>query len=170
MPVDVKYRTSATATGGRDGAARTADGNFEVSLTFRDYNLIERSALAGVLKPAVAADVGVFNASIMLNGLLGGDDPIEVAAHAAGLSPDRVEMTEELRRAKRMYDWCAAHDLDLHVLNLHFCVRETRFASVLLGFSTPERVAQNIIAYQQQIDPAVWNALEHDFADFAVES
>ncbi len=33
MPVDVKYRTSATATGGRDGAARTADGNFEVKLS-----------------------------------------------------------------------------------------------------------------------------------------
>ena len=78
-----------------------ATGDFEVSLTFRDYNLIERSALAGVLEPAVAADVGVFNASIMLSGLLGGDDPIGVAASAAGVSPDRLEMTDELRRAKR---------------------------------------------------------------------
>ncbi|MCC2977880.1 organic hydroperoxide resistance protein [Sphingomonas sp. PL-96] len=33
MSVDVKYRTSATATGGRDGRARTADGNFEVQLS-----------------------------------------------------------------------------------------------------------------------------------------
>ena len=32
MPVDVKYRTAATATGGRDGAARTEDGSFEVKL------------------------------------------------------------------------------------------------------------------------------------------
>ena len=32
MPVDVKYRTSATATGGRDGTARTEDGKFEVKL------------------------------------------------------------------------------------------------------------------------------------------
>ena len=144
-----------------------ATGDFEVSLTFRDYNLIERSALAGVLAPAVAADVGVFNASIMLNGLLGGDDPIRVAASAAGVSPDRLEMTDELRRAKRMYDWCAARDLDLHVVNLHYCLRETRFASVLLGFSTPERVAQNIAAYRQDVDPAVWEELERDFPDFA---
>lgn len=144
-----------------------ATGDFEVSLTFRDYNLIERSALAGVLEPAVAADVGVFNASIMLNGLLGGEDPIAVAARAADVAPDRVEMTAELRRAKRMYDWCAARGLDLHVLNLHFCLRETRFASVLLGFSTPERVAQNVAAYRQEVDPAVWDELEHDFADFA---
>lgn len=33
MSVDVKYRTTATATGGREGAARTADGNFEVKLS-----------------------------------------------------------------------------------------------------------------------------------------
>ncbi|GAA0447636.1 MULTISPECIES: organic hydroperoxide resistance protein [Sphingomonas] len=32
MSVDVKYRTSATATGGRDGRARTADGRLEVQL------------------------------------------------------------------------------------------------------------------------------------------
>ncbi|MES2711068.1 MAG: organic hydroperoxide resistance protein [Pseudomonadota bacterium] len=32
MPVDVKYTTRATATGGRDGTARTEDGSFEVKL------------------------------------------------------------------------------------------------------------------------------------------
>lgn len=32
MPVDVKYRTEATATGGRDGRSRTADGAFDVKL------------------------------------------------------------------------------------------------------------------------------------------
>ncbi len=32
MPVDVKYTTTATATGGRDGRARTKDGAFEVQL------------------------------------------------------------------------------------------------------------------------------------------
>lgn len=33
MPVDVKYRTTATATGGRDGSARTEDGSFAVKLS-----------------------------------------------------------------------------------------------------------------------------------------
>jgi Ohr subfamily peroxiredoxin len=32
MPVDVKYKTTATATGGRDGRAETKDGSFKVSL------------------------------------------------------------------------------------------------------------------------------------------
>ncbi|MBD0272215.1 MAG: organic hydroperoxide resistance protein [Acetobacteraceae bacterium] len=33
MPTDVKYRTSATATGGREGQARTEDGSLEVKLS-----------------------------------------------------------------------------------------------------------------------------------------
>ncbi|MDV2986107.1 UNVERIFIED_CONTAM: organic hydroperoxide resistance protein [Methylobacteriaceae bacterium AG10] len=33
MTVDVKYRTTATATGGRDGSARTEDGSFQVQLS-----------------------------------------------------------------------------------------------------------------------------------------
>lgn len=33
MPVDVKYTTSATATGGRNGAAKTDDGTMNVKLT-----------------------------------------------------------------------------------------------------------------------------------------
>jgi lipoyl-dependent peroxiredoxin len=33
MSVDVKYKTTASATGGRDGEARTADGNFSVKLS-----------------------------------------------------------------------------------------------------------------------------------------
>jgi lipoyl-dependent peroxiredoxin len=32
MSVDVKYRTSATATGGRDGQARTTDGSLNIKL------------------------------------------------------------------------------------------------------------------------------------------
>ena len=32
MPVDVKYTTQATATGGRDGRAKTADGSLDVKL------------------------------------------------------------------------------------------------------------------------------------------
>ena len=32
MPVNVLYRTTATATGGRDGEAATKDGSFKVKL------------------------------------------------------------------------------------------------------------------------------------------
>jgi osmotically inducible protein OsmC len=32
MPIDVKYRATATATGGRDGKARTDDGRIDIKL------------------------------------------------------------------------------------------------------------------------------------------
>ena len=35
MSVDVKYSTTATATGGRDGQARSEDGRFAVALSTR---------------------------------------------------------------------------------------------------------------------------------------
>lgn len=33
MPVDVEYTTTATAAGGRDGAARSHDGKLEIKLS-----------------------------------------------------------------------------------------------------------------------------------------
>ena len=95
---------------------------------------------------------------------LGGGNPTAGAARAAGVTPERLVITPRLRRARWMYDWCAARALDLHLVNLHFCLREKRFASILIGFSTPERVAQNIAAYRQQVDPELWDELEHDWA------
>ena len=56
MPVDVKYRTTATATGGRDGSARTDDGSFQVKLASsgkivvvpKDQTVVQALAAAGV--------------------------------------------------------------------------------------------------------------------------
>ena len=41
-------------------------GEFDVSLTFCDYNLIDQSAAEGVLKPAAAHDVGILNAAAVM--------------------------------------------------------------------------------------------------------
>ena len=116
-------------------------GEFDVSLTFRDYNLIVTSAKTGVLEPATERNVGVFNASI----------------NAAVVSPQNAE------RAHQMREWCREHDVDLDTLNLHFSLRERRFASVLVGFSRPARVEQNVEAYNATIDSAIWDELERDF-------
>ena len=116
-------------------------GEFDVSLTFHDYNLMGTTAGAGVLEPAVKQDVGVFNASI------------NAATH--------TERNAE--RAQQMSQWCRERDVDLDTLNLHFCLREPRFASILIGFSRPARVEQNLRAYEAAIDESVWAELERDF-------
>ena len=116
-------------------------GAFDVSLTYHDYNLVDTTAAAGMLETAAAHDVGVFNASI--NAALNRQDTAQ--------------------RSRELADWCAQRDLDLATLKLHFCVREKRFASILIGFSRPARVAQNIQALATPIDEAVWEELARDF-------
>lgn len=116
-------------------------GEFDVSLTFHDYNLMVTTAEAGVVEHAVKQDVGLFNASIN-------------AAVATGQNADR---------SQQMAQWCRERDIDLDTLNLHFCLRETRFASTLIGFSRPARVEQNLRAYEATIDDAIWDELKRDF-------
>ena len=116
-------------------------GEFDVSLTFHDFSLVDTTAEAGVLETAAEHNVGVFNASI----------------YAALNRPDTAECSRHLA------DWCAERDLELSTLNLHFCLREKRFASILIGFSRPARVAQNMEALATPIDDAVWEELAQDF-------
>lgn len=116
-------------------------GDIDVSLTFHDYSLVDTTAEAGMLETAAAHNVGVFNASI----------------NAALSRADTAERSQELT------DWCAARGLELSTLNLHFCLREKRFASILIGFSRPARVAQNMEALTTTIDETVWEELARDF-------
>ena len=115
-------------------------GAFDVSLTFRDYNLIDTTAEKGMLETAVAHNVGVLNASI--NAALDGQDS---------------------ERTRQLTEWCQARDLELATLNLHFCLRDKRFASILIGYSRPVRVAQNMEALTAEIDEAVWAELARDW-------
>ena len=115
-------------------------GSFDVSLTFRDYNLIDMTAETGMLETATAHNVGVLNASI--NAALDDQDP---------------------ERARQLAEWCQARDLDLSTLNLHFCLRDKRFASILIGYSRPVRVAQNMKALTVEINETVWAELARDF-------
>ena len=115
-------------------------GEFDVCLTFHDYNLVVRTAEAGVLEHAVKQDVGVYNASI----------------NAA------LSTAKNTERAQQLSAWCRERDIDLASLNLHFCRRDRRVASTLIGFSRPARVEQNVAAYAASFDESIWEELERD--------
>lgn len=116
-------------------------GEFDVSLTFHDYSLMVTTAAEGVLQPAMKQGVGVLNASI----------------NASMARP------EYAGRVRQLTAWCRERDLDIATLNLHYCLRERRFASILIGFSCPARVEQNAQAYSTPIDEGIWGELERDF-------
>ena len=115
-------------------------GEFEVSLTFQDYNLMLTTAEAGVLEPAMKKNVGVFNASI----------------NAALSNVNNAD------RARQVADWCRERDVDLATLNLHFCLRERRFASTLIGFSRPARVEEYVNTYEATFSDELWEELERE--------
>ena len=131
-------------------------GEFDVSITFLDYNLLTTTAAKGVLDTAQRYDVGVLNASIMVGGLLGGEDPQVVVERRKPPSP-------EIDRARALWLWCRERGVDLGTINLHFCLRQKRIASTLIGFSSPSRVEQNLDAHTARIDEEIWDELARDF-------
>ena len=135
-------------------------GAFDVLLTFRDFNLVESSAMDGVIEPAVAKGLGVVNASIMVSGILGGAQPMRMIERAK--YHGRAHQ-EQLGRAQRLWEWCRDRNVDLGTLNLHYCLNEPRIASTVLGFSNPHRVDQNIEALATSIDEQIWTDLSRDF-------
>ena len=129
-------------------------GHFDVSLTFCDYNLIDRSAVEGVLEPAAKHDVGVYNAAAVMLGLLGGEDPRIVAQRLGGFAT-----AQRLERSVRVWEWCREHDVDLLAANLQLCERERRIASTLVGAASPEQVCRDVAALAECVDESTLTEL-----------
>ncbi len=156
-----------------------ATGEFDVSLTFHDYNLVYQTADEGVLQPAAVQDVGVLNATVTLNGMLTDGDPMALAARRQEdwerrrheipperweqFRPYREQMLDEARRARALWEWCQARGLSLLALNLQYSLREPRIASTLIGFSRPSRVEEDVAACFVPIPDETWDELREDF-------
>jgi aryl-alcohol dehydrogenase-like predicted oxidoreductase len=141
-----------------------ATGDFDVSLTFRDFNLLDQSAVAGVLEVAAVHDVGVFNGSPLINGLLTGEEPQALVrrAEARGRRWTRFEQSA-IERAQALWTWAQARDIDLLALNLQYCLREPRIAATLVGPSTPAHIAADVAAIATPLPASVWEGLREDF-------
>lgn len=156
-----------------------ATGEFDVSLTFYDFNLADQTAETGVLQPAAARGVGVLNGTPTMNGLLTDRDPLAFLAQQQeqwarterDLSPkDRERLwqhheqqIDRARRARLFWDFCQARGLSLLALNLQYCLREPRISSTLIGFSRPARVKEDVTACFAPIPPETWDELHEEF-------
>lgn len=154
-------------------------GDLDVVLTFNDYNLLYQTSDEGVLQPAAARDVGVFNATVTLNGMLTDREPREVvearqrrwADRVAQIPPERMErfrqyrdrMLKEAADAQSLWEWCQERRVSLLALNLQYCLRDPRVASTLIGFSRPARVDEDVAACFAPIPDQIWTALHDEF-------
>jgi aryl-alcohol dehydrogenase-like predicted oxidoreductase len=130
-------------------------GEFDLCLTFCDFNLLDQSARDGVIEPAARHDVGVLNGTAMMNGLLTGPDPREIASKVGGFgTPGRTE------RAHEIWQWARARGVGLGALNLQFCMREQRVATSLLGVANPPELEANLRAALAPIPDEIWADLE----------
>jgi aryl-alcohol dehydrogenase-like predicted oxidoreductase len=142
-----------------------ATGDCDVCLTHCDFNLAERSAAAGVLEPAAAANVGVLNGTSLYFGLLLGDrSPEAIAAERAttqwGSSlAKRPEWIAAVARAQHAWTVAQTYGIDLLALAIQFVVREPRVSSNVMGASTPAQIEADVAALSAPVPEEVWAAL-----------
>jgi aryl-alcohol dehydrogenase-like predicted oxidoreductase len=137
----------------------------DVSLIYRDYNLLDQSA-TDVLEAAAAHDVGVLDGMVIVRGLLSGEDP-EAVARRNRAADDRLDVylpdDAEVRLARDLWEWARDRGLDLLDLNLQYCLREPRIDSVLLGAATPAQIERDVAAVAEPIPEPVWEDLDEAF-------
>jgi aryl-alcohol dehydrogenase-like predicted oxidoreductase len=127
---------------------------FDLSLTYSDYNLLNQSAGENVIRPAAEHNVGVYNAMVVEYGLLSGRNPHEVAIERKPPLP-----AQKVDRAYHLWNWARSEHLDLLSLALQFSTRDTRIASTLVGVANPVEIENDIYACQNVIPESAWNRL-----------
>jgi D-threo-aldose 1-dehydrogenase len=144
-----------------------ATGESDVSLTFRDYNLLDQSAWEGVMRPAAEAGVGVFLGTSLYHGLLSGGDPLDVLErwrHRRD-SPHYASFAEAAHRAHDLWTWCQDWGVSLLALNLQFCLRswqgadEPGVTATLMGAANPAQIEADVAALAADIPAAMWDEL-----------
>jgi aryl-alcohol dehydrogenase-like predicted oxidoreductase len=133
-------------------------GEFEVSLTYGDYNLLNQTAATDIFPIAAAHQTGVFNAMVVEYGLLSGKDPREVVKERKNqVDPHKLE------RATELWDWAQTKQVDLLSIALQFSARNPHIHATLVGAATPEEVVADLAVFNQPISPPVWDELHQKF-------
>jgi len=140
-------------------------GLIDVSLTYRDFNLLSQDLLREILPLAKERGAGVLNGMALVGGLLGGGDPLEYASDPSRHNAKArywiyLPQNDEGARARALWEFCRARKVSLLALNLQFCLRERRIASTLVGAARPEEIEEDVRMARTPIPDGVWAALE----------
>lgn len=143
-------------------------GHCEVSLTYRDFNLLRQQAAHSFLPSAASHGVGVVNAQVVFLGLLAGDEPESVARWFQGDSradPESLSYIQpaEVARAQELWSWCRKRDIDLLDLGMQYALRDPRISTLLVGATSIEAVTRDCAAVREPIPDPVWTGLREDF-------
>jgi aryl-alcohol dehydrogenase-like predicted oxidoreductase len=142
-------------------------GEIDVSLTYRDHNLVNQSIVQDLLPLAEARGIGVLNGMVLVGGLLAGGDPLKYASDPAlhGATPRRgiyVPKDQETSRACAAWEFAQNRKVPLLALNLQFSLCERRIATTLLGASRPEEIEEDVRMALAPLPDGIWGAVEKD--------
>ena len=122
-------------------------GRLDALLTYKDYTLLDQSALHDTIPLALQWGVGLMLAS-----------PLDMGA-LTGIEPD----AQKHPRAHAMWQWCAARGVSLPALALQFCLSLPVNGGVLTGPATAAEVDASVKAATEPIDEATWDAFAEAF-------
>ncbi|RLP76811.1 aldo/keto reductase [Mycetocola tolaasinivorans] len=128
-------------------------GMFEVLLVHNRFTLVDRSA-NGLVDRARELGVGVVNAAVLGGGILADVTGTRTDYGYRPASPETLHAIAEMRRV------CANWDTDLATAAVAFSVRDTRFATTIVGISKPERIAGAIAAASLDRPEEFWQELD----------
>ena len=139
MPLD--FHTAALKT-----------GKVDMLLCFRNsYNLLYQEAIKEVLPMAAEQDVGVLNGFSIMRGILTGEE-VDQAAERGKWSKN----VEDVRRAKKIRQWCIDNDINMLALALQFCLRENRIHGNPIALTTIREIDAAFEAVTETLPEDVW--------------
>lgn len=128
-------------------------GVFELLLVHNRWTLVDRSA-GDLLARAQADGAGLINAAVLGGGAL--TDPVRVAGkYGYGPAPSAT-----LDAIERMRQVCRRYGTTLDVAAVRFSTRDQRFATTVIGMSSPARVAPNVAAATADLPAELFDELE----------
>jgi D-threo-aldose 1-dehydrogenase len=128
-------------------------GRFDAVMTVYDYNPIRTSA-APLLALAEQHGVGLFNGSPYVGGLLAGGDP-RLAAERR-----KPDLPGDLERARAIWQWSRACDVDLGAVAIQFSLRQEQIAVTLAGPRDAAEVEANLRHAATALPPGIWEELD----------
>lgn len=130
-------------------------GEFDMILSFNDYNLLRQTAAERVLPLAAKNDIGVLNGWSIVRGILTGRDVEEAAKEGRWNleSPD-------IPRAKAIRKWCQEQNINMLALTLQFCFKEERIHGNPLGSRSIEQLEASAAAVSEKLPEDIWERWE----------
>lgn len=135
------------------------DGDFDCFMLANQYSLLTQDGLS-VLDTCADLKIGIMLAGVFATGILATGAVSGAKYRYRDAPPEIMETTRQLEAL------CNRHGITLQSAALQFGLSHPAVSSLVIGYSSPDRVVKNIDAIETTIPAAFWHELrESDLID-----